>query len=624
MRNLLAVSLMSGMVLGVAAAPARAVDRDAVNRAVDRGVTALRGLQAADGTWPYTEIGATALGGLTLLECGAAADDKAVLRAADVLRNASVSLTHNYSIALSILFFDRLGDPADFPLIESLTVRLLAGQTTSGGWNYRCPAISPAEVRRLQNHLAGHKELVGRRELPKPGTVKRTAKDLPKEIHQQLALINHMGGGLAIGSDNSNTQFATLALWVAHRYGLPVGHALTRVEERFRGSQQADGGWGYFDRGAMRGRMAGSTASMTCAGLLGLAVADGNYSEMVRAKKPGSTFKRDINKDANLRRGLLALSTTISQPVGAARRQRGERVQVARVGGRTYYFLWSLERVAVALDLKTIGKKDWYAWGAEVLLANQQAGGSWQGNYADCGADTCFALLFLKRANLVPDLTTQLTGKIDDPGERFLKPGGVGGDALSGTTIADLQPGIESKEAKPITKPLQDATGKPEPSDSPGGRMAGDLVKASGTRQDQLLKQMRDGKGVLFTEALAHAIPRLAGDKQQKARTALAERLTRMKGETLTSYLKDEDVEIRRAAALACARKDSPTFIPALIPLLRDPERLVVEAAHAALKDLTGRDFGPPPDANREARDRAVRKWLDWWSKQERSREQKD
>src|SRR5262249_319706 len=209
----------------------------------------------------------------------------------------------------------------------------------------------------------------------------------------QLALLKRMGeGGQEIGSDNSNTQFATLALWVGRRYGLPVENALKRVETRFRNSQHTDGGWGYFEEGMSRGPMAGSTASWTCGGLLGLAVADGNYSEKMREKKAGTKLTRDINKDTNLRRGLVALSTTIGQPLEGAQRQPGERMQVARLGGRSYYFLWSLERVAVALDLKTIGKKDWYAWGAEVLLANQQADGSWQGNYGACGADTCFAL----------------------------------------------------------------------------------------------------------------------------------------------------------------------------------------------------------------------------------------
>ncbi len=99
------------------------------------------------------------------------------------------------------------------------------------------------------------------------------------------------------------------------------------------------------------------------------------------------------------------------------------------VGGKAYYFLWSLERVAVALDLDTLGGKDWYGWGSEIVVANQAADGSWHGEYP-ATADTCFALLFLKRANLTADLTAGLKGKTHDPGAITLKAGGVGGDAL--------------------------------------------------------------------------------------------------------------------------------------------------------------------------------------------------
>jgi hypothetical protein len=78
--------------------------------------------------------------------------------------------------------------------------------------------------------------------------------------------------------------------------------------------------------------------------------------------------------------------------------------------GKAYFFLWSLERIAVVLGLEMIDGKDWYSWGAEILLANQMADGAWRGEYGDCGADTCFALLFLKKVDLAPDLTASLTG----------------------------------------------------------------------------------------------------------------------------------------------------------------------------------------------------------------------
>jgi HEAT repeat protein len=146
--------------------------------------------------------------------------------------------------------------------------------------------------------------------------------------------------------------------------------------------------------------------------------------------------------------------------------------------------------------------------------------------------------------------------------------------------------------------------------------MAEDLAKSTGTKHGLLLNVYRDGKGVEFTEALALGIPQMSGDLQRKTREALAERLTRMKETTLKAYLGDPNLEIRIAAARACATKGSKSLVPQLIPLLRDTRGGVAEAAHQALKELSGQDFGPKANASREERMQASRQWTDWWNKQ--------
>jgi hypothetical protein len=425
-------------------------------------------------------------------------------------------------------------------------------------------------------------------------------------------------------SDNSNTQFATLALWIGRRHGLPVDGALTRVDARFRASQGADGGWDYMGMPAGGPQMMAvsrSRATMTCAGLLGLAVGAGAGGEL--AKERGKT-PRDLSKDASIRAGLQALDSVVGQPVG---KRRGG--QVLPVGGRGFYFLWSLERVMVALNLDTLGKKDWYSWGAEILLVSQQRDGSWRGDHGEGGADTCFALLFLRRSNLARDLSGSLRDRFKNPGVKVLRSGGVGGGALKpgagdGLT-SPFVPGEKSPsekagpgEARP--KPAEGTHAAPVKvvEDTPAARLGGDLVRARGARQGQLLQSLRDGKGVLFTEALVSAIPRLDGEARRKAREALADRVTRMSDKTLGSYLQDEEPELRRAAALACAMKESKERVPDLIRLLSDPEAVVERAAHAALKELTGQDFGPPAGADRTERARAVASWNVWWRKQSR------
>lgn len=670
MKKLRVFGLLAAALLAGSSLPARAADQAAINRAIKKGVGWLRRRperSVENGLLPSVqmnvaavhdvrgkEAGALALIGLTLLECDVPADDAAVKRAAEAVRKASVTLTYTYAISLSILFLDRLGDPRDVPLIESLMVRLMAGQDSSGGWTYGCPGIDDAEQRRLTAGLDRGKDkdkdkekgAAERGEAPKRSG-KRSPKDLSEPIKAQLvrvetAAATGVNAGMEKGlSDNSNTQFAALALWVGRRHGLPVERALAQVEERFRTSQNDDGGWGYypFSRGSVReggpGGMfvktggAGSTASMTCAGVLALSIADGAALEW-RNEHPtpkGKKRQLDISKDAQLKNGLVALGSVIGNPGKLNGKREGTSSGFGRGGayvppgipeqarraaqqgvvGRTYYFLWSLERVAVALDLETIAKKDWYGWGSEIILANQKADGSWFGDYGMEGADTCFALLFLKRANLAGDLTAMLRGRLGN--QRTLRAA----NSLRDAKARGIQSGIETKET--ATKP----TAKLPETES--GRLTTDFLKASGAAQMELLDKMRSEKGVKYTEALATAIPRLEGEVKRKARDALAERLTRMKAGILAQYLEDEDTEIRRAAALACGMKPCKELIPNLIVLLRDAQTPVVRAAHAALKELTGQDFGPATGASREDCDHAALKWLTWWGKQHKKSE---
>jgi len=128
--------------------------------------------------------------------------------------------------------------------------------------------------------------------------------------------------------------------------------------------------------------------------------------------------------------------------------------------------------------------------------------------------------------------------------------------------------------------------------DVEAARLSARLAKAKGAKHTQLLTKFKDEEGVVYTQALAGAIPRLKGTSQQQAREALAERLSRMTVDTLRGRLKDEEQEIRRAAAVACALKAKDDLVPDLLDLLEDAEPAVVQAAQTALQRLTGREIG--------------------------------
>ncbi|MCC6464277.1 MAG: hypothetical protein IT463_02930 [Planctomycetes bacterium] len=74
---------------------------------------------------------------------------------------------------------------------------------------------------------------------------------------------------------------------------------------------------------------------------------------------------------------------------------------------RYYYYLYTVERLGMLGGLDYIGSHDWYFEGAEILIKEQQEGtGLWDTqNEIDPSDlyDTCYALLFLKRATIGVD-----------------------------------------------------------------------------------------------------------------------------------------------------------------------------------------------------------------------------
>lgn len=408
-------------------------------------------------------VGGRALAGLTLLSCGVDAKDPAVVRMAKSVRAGLPQLTATYELSLCLLFLDKLGDAKDRKWIRRIALQLIAGQGALGGWNYQSPILSAAQEKAIIDHLKiPVRPAAGEVFSPRLADDVRTLPGLQFRPGQQLRF-QPTGW-----EDNSLTQFVILSLWRARDYGIPVQRSLAMVEARFRASQFADGSWAYKwnpAAGAFR------ADSMTCAGLLGLAV--GNGFQQLLLERPTSMEKKQLVKgrppqrpvgDAAVEKGLLFLSQRIGgaglkQAVadkvqanvqlvalqqklalaGIAERplilkqiqemlkqqdsiQTGGTILGANARG-DLYFLWSVERVAVAYDLRTIGGKDWYAWGAPLILAHQQLDGSWSDFFPGV-PDTCFALLFLNRANVVQDLTRQLlylplsreaAGRMNDP-----------------------------------------------------------------------------------------------------------------------------------------------------------------------------------------------------------------
>ena len=445
-RNLV-VFLSCAVVLGGAEVnaadlkPLTKEEQAKIDRAIDRGVEFLKGAQTDNGGWKWGMYRASdgrfkaaqsALPGYALLEAGVPADDPVIQKAAEYVRPKALASDFTYEMSLVLLFLDRLGDPKDKKLIQTLAMRLIAGQHHTGGWSYRCPLLDDRGEQNLLR-LLGFLD----KDMKKGQTREQALRDL--EIPHLLQALPVFRPDAALvwreppaskatiadsavrfsevgRTDNSNTQFAMLGLWAAQRHGLPVAPTFEIMTTRFERSHAYPSGlWGYGIEEESGSR------SMVCVGLMGLAIGRG-----LQLATPGAGI--GAKKDVHVLKGLAALSRRIGRPTG-------------RMDGPApfydLYFLWSVERVAMLYDLRTIGDKDWYRWGAESLVANQARGGWWTGmsphaewtgkkNY-DYRATltTAFALLFLKRSHPMKELTPKLPlrGEKLNAGIAGLRPG---------------------------------------------------------------------------------------------------------------------------------------------------------------------------------------------------------
>ena len=313
----------------------RPIDAAQVMTAIDRGVAYLRHEQQPRGNWtefPGFDGGVTSLCTLALLNSGVPADDPAVRLALNYLRGLDPDKT--YSVALQTMVL--------------------------------CAAEPKRDMLRIRNNvrwLESHQNMEG----PRKG-----AWSYPGP-----------------GGDNSNSQFAVLALYDAQRVGVEVNvNTWKLARDYWSQSQNEDGSWGYFPGDS-------GTGSMTCAGIGGLAVSQAALDSGDASVENGRVICcRPHESDDKLDRGIQWLGDHFSvthnpRPTG---------------GGQAclYYYLYGLERSGRLTAHRFIGKHDWYREGAEVLIREQDSlshfwRGSWYAERSHPAVSTSMALLFLSK-----------------------------------------------------------------------------------------------------------------------------------------------------------------------------------------------------------------------------------
>jgi hypothetical protein len=202
-------------------------------------------------------------------------------------------------------------------------------------------------------------------------------------------------------TDNSNTQFAVLGLLTAENYDVPMERAMALLDWRFRNSMTVQGGWEYRP-GDPRLICPATPVSMTAAALMGLALKHG----LLLPNRKGRGRDVVVHDDEIIHRGFITLTGMLNSYYASF------AFNPAQLDQLDLYCLWTIERVAVLYNQKTLGDLDWYPAGVQLLLPLQRGDGSWSPEGTHClkesSVSSSFALLFLKRSNLARGLSERL------------------------------------------------------------------------------------------------------------------------------------------------------------------------------------------------------------------------
>ena len=361
MLRVLHVTVLTVFAISLVVRPARAeVTAPKVRNSIDMGVAYLKKQQGkTNGNWPAHQGqpgGLTALCTLALLNSGLPPEDPAIQRALAYLRKLG-NPEMTYATSLQTMVFCMAEPEKDRLLVRRNAKWLEGSQITAaerkGSWGYS----------------------------------------------------SNQGKG-----DNSNTQFAILALHEAERVGVDVSDQTWRLALNYwLGCQKPDGSWGYF-------KGYPSSGSMTCAGISSVVIASGQLGrESARVENGTVLCCGGQPEESDVQRALIWLGkkySVSSNPSALSGRDGGVS------GTWLLYYLYGVERVGRLTGRRFIGRHDWYREGAEMLVSKQDdLSGYWRGvGHGENNplVATSLALLFLSKGRRPVVISKLKHGSDDD------------------------------------------------------------------------------------------------------------------------------------------------------------------------------------------------------------------
>ncbi|MFH1230717.1 MAG: prenyltransferase/squalene oxidase repeat-containing protein [Planctomycetota bacterium] len=361
--------------------PTGSVDQKQIDDAVKKGVDYLMKKKFGRGTRTIEVVI------LTLIHAGVETDNPILKGWIDLMVNEPLAVTYN--VALKAMALELIDREKYQEQIAECAQAIVNYQALNGQWSYDATYKKGKDEHPV---LTGTPEII---EVITDGTSTIKKKVTPPTKGFELKRSNKQRPN---EGDNSNTHYALLGLRAAARCGITIPQETWKDAADFLVKDQLpDGGWSYSSKRAVMNSPA-SYGSMTVAGVVSLTIAK-------------CYLKEDYKNDPAIQKGLdwLAKNITFNTNPGALFFNMPNWWQ--------YYYIYGLERVGAILDIEKIGDCNWYQSGAVYLVKNQQKDGFWnQGaddRFSEMMIDTCFAILFLKRAT--PTLKRVTTGTEQPP-----------------------------------------------------------------------------------------------------------------------------------------------------------------------------------------------------------------
>jgi hypothetical protein len=389
---------VAAMAVGVAAAawaqdakkqePAQGrpgVDPKRVSLAIMKGLAYLK---TAESPGNFMSKNADELILLTFVHAGVSQEDarfKALFA-----KMLEAPLERTYNVALQAMVLEELQRVKYQARIYQCAQFLADNQCTNGQWSYGTPTtftegtVVPAPLRTVPTGTAKKAVKTGVRDFGADDD----PRDKPKVVTHLAVKKNRDAGSKG---DNSNSQYAALGIRASHDSGIVFPQEMIELARKYWISEQQKGG-------DVQGKDAVATGGGAAAAPRGW-----GYHEEKDGPAYGSMSAGAIGAVC-IYDSMLALNWKKDKPVvdGLGWLAKNFSVTDNPAHGKEfhYYYLYALERVGMLYDTPTIGTHDWYAEGANRLLEEQRADGSWGSeerlDKPEWG--TCFAILFLKLA----------------------------------------------------------------------------------------------------------------------------------------------------------------------------------------------------------------------------------